>query len=129
MMDCRSCKLRSSLWLLNLHSCASRVPSSPCYHVLQLKVGKIGDNSYIPAGLSKAEYEKIRANDQKKRDENYKKNVAKAGKYIDFTDWYKKRGTDTEDSWIKSVTRGHTMVKTKYDYSGSQDNKKLDQSV
>lgn len=95
----------------------------------QLKVGKIGDSSYVPAGLSKAEYEKIRERDQKKKEENYKKNVAKAGKFIDFTDWYKKRGTDTDDSWIKGVTRGHTMVKTKYDYSGGKDSKKLDQSL
>jgi hypothetical protein len=79
--------------------------------------------------LTKAEYEKIRDRDLKKKEENYKKNVAKAGKFIDFTDWYKKRGTDISDAWIKDVTRGHNMVKTKYDYSGSKDTKKLDQSL
>lgn len=100
-----------------------------CYFILQLKQGKLGDNSYVPAGLTKAQYEAIRAGDQKKKEENYKKNASKAGKFIDFTDWYKKRGTDTSDDWIKGVTRGHTMVKTKYDYSGSSDNKKLDQSL
>lgn len=96
---------------------------------LQLKQGKIGNNSYIPAGLSKAEYEKIRSRDQKAKDDNYKRNVAKAGKFEDYTEFYKKRGTDTSDAWIKGATRGHTMVKTKYDYSGSNDNKQLDQKV
>ena len=92
-------------------------------------MGKLTDNSYIPAGLSKAEYESIRARDQKKKEENYKKNAAKAGKFLGFTDFYVKRGTDTTDAWIKSATRGHNMVKTKYDYSGSKDVKKLDQSL
>lgn len=108
--------------------------------------------------MSKSDYDKIRQNDVKKRDENYKKNVAKAGKFEDFTDcklWYHpcfsvmclsgvfspaipvfsltvgytKRGTELNQGWIKSATRGHTMVKTKYDFSGGKDNKKLDQSL
>lgn len=54
--------------------------------IVQLKVGSLGSNSYIPAGLSKAEYEKIRANDLKKKEENYKKNASKAGKFTNFTD-------------------------------------------
>jgi hypothetical protein len=46
--------------------------------------------------------------------------MAKAGIFEDFTEWYKQRGTDLNQSWVKSVTRGHTMVKTKYDWSGTQ---------
>jgi hypothetical protein len=46
--------------------------------------------------------------------------MAKAGIFEDFTEWYKQRGTDLNQSWVKSVTQGHTMVKTKYDWSGTQ---------
>ncbi|GMI11218.1 hypothetical protein TrRE_jg11762, partial [Triparma retinervis] len=49
---------------------------------------------------------------------NYQKNVAKAGKFEDYTDFYLKRGTDINGNWLKSVTRGHKMVKTKYDWAG-----------
>jgi hypothetical protein len=90
----------------------------------QVKVGQITEKSYIPAGLTKAQYEKVRAEEQKKKDAIYQKNVAKAGKFLDFTQWYKDRGTDISDKWIKSATRGHTMAKTKYDYSGSKDEAK-----
>jgi hypothetical protein len=69
--------------------------------------------------MSKAEYEKIRAADQAKKDQNYKKNVAKAFKYQDFDSFYLKRGTDPSGSWLKAPGRGHTFAKTKYDYSGT----------
>jgi hypothetical protein len=91
-----------------------------------LKVGKISENSYIPAGLTKAQYEKVRADEQKKKQDRYQKNVAKAGKFIDFTDWYAKRGTELSGGWKKSVTLGHSMAKTKFDWSGTADAKKLD---
>lgn len=84
----------------------------------QIVTGKITDKSYIPNGLTKAQYEKIRSEEVAKKNANYQRNVAKAGKFEDYTEWYKKRGTDTSQDWIKSVTRGHRMVKTKYDYSG-----------
>jgi hypothetical protein len=86
--------------------------------VFQLKLGKITDKSYVPNGLTKEQYEKIRLAEVAKKEANYKKNVAKAGKFEDFTEWYKQRGTDTSQGWINSVTRGHRMVKTKYDFSG-----------
>lgn len=89
----------------------------------KLVTGKIGSNSYIPSGLSKEQYEKIRAEQEAKKAAKYQKNAAKAGKFEDFTKWYKERGTDVTDGWIKSVTRGHTMVKTKYDWSGDKDKK------
>ena len=79
---------------------------------------KLTEKSYIPAGLTKAEYEKARAAEAAAKSARYAKNVAKAGKFKDFTDFYKKRGTDITDSWVKSVTRGHDMAKTKYDWSG-----------
>lgn len=86
-----------------------------------LKVGKLGDNSYVPAGLSKAAYQKVRDADQAKKNSNYQKNVAKAGKFSDYTAFYMKRGTDTSESWAKSVTKGHDMAKTKYDWSGQKN--------
>lgn len=84
-----------------------------------LKQGKITESSYIPAGLTKAQYEKVRAGDQNVKDTRYAKNVAKAGKFTDYTAWYTKRGTDTKDDWSKSATKGHDMAKTKYDWSGA----------
>ena len=94
-------------------------PFLPIYHTLQLKQGKITDSSYVPAGLTKAQYEAVRAKDAAKKDASYKKNVAKAGKFQDFTEWYKKRGTSEGGAWLSSAGRGHTFAKTKYDYSGT----------
>merc|ERR1712241_1091036 len=42
-----------------------------------LKVGKIGSNSYVPSGLSADQYNKIRGDEKNKRDQNYARNVAK----------------------------------------------------
>ena len=86
----------------------------------KIVTGKITDKSYVPSGLTKAQYEKIRADEKAQKEANYKAKMAKAGIFEDFTEWYKQRGTDLNQSWIKSVTRGHTMVKTKYDWSGTQ---------
>ena len=89
------------------------------------KTGAISEGkSYVPNGLTAAEYNKVRAEADKKKASNYQRNVNKAGKFSDYTDFYLKRGTDVTDSWIKSVTRGHDMVKTKYDWSGKQNNQK-----
>lgn len=88
----------------------------------QLKVGKIGDNSYVPSGLTADEYNKIRGAEKSKKDANYAKNVAKAGQFKDYTDFYIKRGTDVNSGWKKSVTLGHDMAKTKYDWSGKENN-------
>jgi hypothetical protein len=85
-----------------------------------LALGKISDSSYIPAGLTKAQYESIRQAEKAKKDANYQKNVAKAGKFIDFTDFYKQRGTELDQGWVKSPTKGHLMAKTKYDWSGQK---------
>merc|ERR1712029_1104662 len=94
------------------------VTTSAFVSMQNLKVGKIGSNSYVPSGLSADQYNKIRGDEKNKRDQNYARNVAKAFKYQDYTEFYKKRGTDTKQDWIKSVTRGHAMAKTKYDWSG-----------
>ena len=92
-----------------------------------LKVGKIGDNSYIPNGLTVDQYNKIRAAEQKKKESNYDKNVKKAFKFVDFTDWYLKRGTAEGGSFLKAPGRGHTFAKTKFDWSGVRDDgKKID---
>ncbi len=94
-----------------------------------MAVGKIGDKSYIPAGLSKEQYDKIRKEEKAKKDAIYQKNVAKAGKFLDFTDFYLKRGTDLDQSWVKSPTKGHLMVKTKYDWSGKKPDAPLPTGV
>merc|ERR1712106_947529 len=82
--------------------------------------GKLAKKSYVPSGLSKAQYEKVRAEGAKKKKDNYDRNVAKAGKFSDFYAFYKNRGTDTKDSW-RDVTNSHTMAKTKYDWQGDDD--------
>lgn len=54
-----------------------------------VKVGTLSKNSYVPAGLSKAEYEKVRKAEADKKKANYERNVKKAGIFIDYTAWYK----------------------------------------
>jgi len=88
----------------------------------KLSVGSIGSNSYVPAGLTAEEYNKIRNADAAKKAANYQRNVKKAGVFEDYTAFYTKRGTDTSEAWNKSPTKGHRMAKTKYDWSGSKDN-------
>ena len=75
-----------------------------------IKVGSLGANSYVPAGLTKAEYEKIRAAEAKKKEENYQRNVKKAGVFTDFTEWYAKRGTELGGDWKKKVTLGRKLL-------------------
>ncbi|KAL3769736.1 hypothetical protein ACHAW5_009196 [Stephanodiscus triporus] len=58
----------------------------------KIVTGKLTDRSYVPAGLTRAQYEKIREEADKKKAANYQKNVAKAGVFIDYTDFYLKRG-------------------------------------
>ena len=80
--------------------------------------GKLSDRAYIPAGLTKAQYEKIRSDENSKKANNYQKNVAKAGVFQDYTKFYMKRGSDENGSWMKLPNRGHDMAKTKYDWPG-----------
>jgi hypothetical protein len=81
-----------------------------------LKTGSLGSNSYVPAGLTLAEYQKIRAADEAKKDANYKKNVGKAFKFQDFDEFYLKRGTDVNGKWLNAPGKGHTFTKTKYNF-------------
>merc|ERR1712157_364412 len=77
----------------------------------KLATGKITDKSYVPAGLTAEQYAKIRGADAKKKADNYARNVKKAGVFEDYTEFYKARGTDTNESWSKSVTKGHRMAR------------------
>ena len=86
----------------------------------KIATGKLTDKSYVPAGLTKAQYEKIRTEADKKKDANYQRNVKKAGIFIDYTDFYLKRGSDEGGSWLKLPNLGHRMAKTKYDWSGTK---------
>ena len=90
-----------------------------------IKVGTITDKSYIPDGLTADQYKKVRADAQKKKDANYDKNVKKAFKFQDYTEFYKKRGTSEGGDWLKSAGKGHAFAKTKYDWSGTDDAKKF----
>lgn len=90
----------------------------------QLKVGQVGANSYVPEGLTLDQYKKIRAEEVAKKQKNYEKNSAKAGKFLGFDEFYLKRGTDTNGAWLKDPTKGHRMAKTKYDFSGEKDEQK-----
>ena len=85
------------------------------------KIATLGNNSYVPDGLTRAQYEKLRKDQVSKKDANYNKNVKKAGVFEDYTEFYTKRGTDTKADWKKSVTLGHRMAKTKFDWSGTAD--------
>lgn len=71
-----------------------------------VKVGSLGSNSYVPAGLTKEQYAQVRATEAKKKADNYQRNVQKAGVFEDFTAWYSKRGTELGQGWKKKVTLG-----------------------
>merc|ERR1719251_812715 len=85
-----------------------------------VKTGTLTDRSYVPSGLTKAQYEKIRSDADAKKAANYQKNVKKAGVFQDYTEFYMKRGSDENGSWMKLPNLGHTMAKTKYDWSGEE---------
>lgn len=89
-----------------------------------VKTGAIGDNSYIPNGLTKEQYAKLRKQEADKKGANYQRNVAKAGKFLDYTQFYIDRGTDVNDKWNQSPTKGHRMAKTKFDWTGKKDDSK-----
>ena len=89
----------------------------------KVTVGAITEKSYVPSGLTKAQYDALRKSEADKKKANYDKNVKKAGVFQDYTDFYTKRGTDTDDKWYKSATRGHTMAKTKYDFDSLEGKK------
>jgi hypothetical protein len=89
-------------------------PVPPLSSVLQLKLGEIkAGSSYIPTGLSAKQYAELRAKEAKKKRDNYERNVKKAGVFVDFTDWYKQRGTDLKQTWKKDRNLGHTMTKVR----------------
>ena len=78
-----------------------------------LKTGSIGSNGYVPDGLTASQYNQIRAEEAAKKEAKYQKNKAKAFKFLDFTDFYLKRGTDEGGKWLKSAGRGHEFVKVR----------------
>ena len=91
---------------------------------IQTQQGKVGAGSYVPDGLSLAEYQKVRDADAGKAKSNYNKNVKKAGKFLAFDDFYNKRGTTEGGTWLSAPGKGHTFAKTKYDFSGGKDDTK-----
>merc|ERR1712106_804712 len=86
-----------------------------------LRLGKIkAGKSYVPSGLTAEQYDGIRKGQQKKKAANYARNVAKAGVFEDYTEFYIARGTDKSSKWASSVTNGHRMAKTKFDWTGKE---------
>merc|ERR1712085_21471 len=86
-----------------------------------LRMGKITEGkSYVPSGMSAAQYESIRKRQVAKKASNYARNVAKAGVFEDYTEFYINRGTDLDQDWAKNKnTLGHRFAKTKYDWAGT----------
>merc|ERR1719262_210915 len=80
-----------------------------------LSTGKISKNSYVPSGMTREQYSQLRTQETKYKDQSYQRNVDKNQVFSRFFDFYKNRGTDNVDNW-RSVTNGHTMAKTKYDW-------------
>ena len=76
--------------------------------------------------MSKAEYQKIRSSEAKKKESNYNRNAKKAGIFEDYTAFYTKRGTDTKQAWKKDPNLGHRMAKTKYSFDTDKDGKLYD---
>lgn len=83
-----------------------------------LKVAEI-KGGYVPDGLTESQYNQIRSEAASKKAANYQRNVAKAGIFENYTEFYKKRGTQEGGSWMNLANNGHKMVKTKYDWSGA----------
>jgi len=82
-----------------------------------LKTGKLTKRSYVPSGMTKAQYEQVRKDTDAKKNARYSKNVKKAGVFKKFSAFYQKRGTKVGGEWMDEDNRGHMMCKTKYDWS------------
>lgn len=95
-----------------------------------IKIGTLTSNSYTPNGLTPAEYDKIRKAEFAKKQKTYEEKSKKAFKFTDYTEWYTKRGTDLDKgAWRTDINKGHTMVKTKFDWSGKKDEAKKFESA
>jgi hypothetical protein len=94
-----------------------------------IKVGELTSKSYTPNGLTTAEYDKIRKAEFAKKESRYAEKSKKAFKFTDYTEWYTKRGTDLKGAWKSDINLGHTMVKTKFDWSGKKDEAKKFESA
>jgi hypothetical protein len=94
-----------------------------------LKTGKIGARSYVPSGLSPAQYKAMRDEERADREKKYKEKSAKAFKFLEFNKFYQKRGTNLDGPWVKDPTKGHRMAKFKYDFSGKKDESKKFEST
>jgi len=86
-----------------------------------LKTGTLSKNSYVPEGLTKEQYNKVRSSDANAKKQNYSKFMSKVGTTLGFYEFYKNRGTDTSEGWKDKVTSGHVFAKTKYDWQGNDD--------
>ena len=74
--------------------------------------GSSSVSGYIPDGLTKAQYEKVLAEEQKKA-ELKKKKFPKGKQAETLTEWMEKEAAKG-NSGTKLLTKGHRMVKAKY---------------
>jgi len=79
-----------------------------------IKAGK----SYVPDGLTAAQYQELRKKQETSKKDNYQRNMSKRNTHGKYYEFYKERGTDLNANWAKSVGAGHTFAKTKYDWQG-----------
>lgn len=70
----------------------------------KLAPGSLSANSYVPDGRNKSQYANLGKQEEAKKAANYDRNVKKAGKVLDYTLFYKQRGTDTGSDWKKPFT-------------------------
>mmetsp|Transcript_1561 Transcript_1561/g.1640 ORF Transcript_1561/g.1640 Transcript_1561/m.1640 type:complete len:146 (-) Transcript_1561:347-784(-) len=92
---------------------SSPAPAKSSGSAYEINKGTANKGSYIPAGLTKAQYEKVLAEEAKKSAATKKK--FKIGKEPEtLTEWIlecEKKGLKGKDMLLK----GHRMVKAKYD--------------
>ena len=72
-------------------------------------------NAYVPAGFTEAEWKKRQASDAKLRADKSQANAKKRAKgWEDLDEWISAR----DAKFPGTVGKGHTFVKTKFDWSG-----------
>jgi len=82
-----------------------------------IKAGK----SYVPDGLTAAQYQELRKKQETSKKDNYQRNMSKRNTHGRYYEFYKDRGTDLNADWAKNKnTLGHTFAKTKYDWQGKE---------
>merc|ERR1712238_256439 len=64
-----------------------------------IKAGK----SYVPDGLTAAQYQELRKKQETSKKDNYQRNMSKRNTHGKYYEFYKERGTDLNANWAKSM--------------------------